>query len=168
MPGSIWLQGPIPGVPALLQPVAHALIEADEDIQQLLASLPPEQLWTKRNGAASVGYHVLHAAGSIDRLLTYARGEMLNETQLAAHAAEKIMATEGVSATPKEVASTFSAAVEMALAQLRATHSEELLAPRAVGRARAPSDLIGVLSHVALHTYRHVGQAITTAKHLSD
>jgi hypothetical protein len=164
VPGPIWLQGPVSGVSAHLQPVAHALIEADEDIKTLLASLPPEHLWTKRNGAASVGYHVLHAVGSIDRLLTYARGEMLSETQLAAHAAEKVMATEGTKASPADVARTFSTAVAMALAQLRATNETELLAPRAVGRARAPSDLIGVLNHAALHTYRHVGQAISTAK----
>jgi hypothetical protein len=166
MPGPIWLQGPVAGIPALLQPVAHALIEADEDIQQLLASLPGEHLWMRRNGAASVGYHILHAAGSIDRLLTYARGQMLNDAQLAAHALEKTLANQGSAATATEVAATFSRAVEQALAQLRTVNENELLAPREVGRARAPSDVIGVLDHLALHTYRHVGQAITTAKQL--
>lgn len=162
MPGPVWLQGPIAGVPALLQPVAHALVEAEEDVQALVPSLSIEEIWTRPNGAASVGYHVGHAAGSLDRLLTYARGDSLNATQLATHAAEKTM--DSNSATPSELAADFSAAVERALGHLRATSEVSLLAPREVGRARLPSDVIGLLVHAGLHTYRHVGQAITTAK----
>jgi hypothetical protein len=33
-----------------------------------------------------------------------------------------------------------------------------------VGRARLPSTVFGLLFHVAEHTQRHAGQAITTAK----
>jgi hypothetical protein len=168
MPGPIWLQGPVAGVHALLQPVAHALIEADEDVRKLLASLPAEQLWTRRNGAASVAYHVLHAVGSLDRLFTYARGEPLNEKQLAALSAEKTMEKDASTATPHAVATTFSAAIERAMLQLRATSERDILAPREVGRAKAPSNVLGILVHAGDHTYRHVGQAITTAKLLRD
>ena len=164
MPGPIWLQGPVAGVPALLQPVAHALIEAGEDVETLLASLPADVLWARRNGAASVAYHVLHAAGSLDRLFTYARGESLSEQQLAALAAEKTMDKDASTATPAAVVEKFSAAIAHALTQLRATPESEILAPREVGRAKAPSDVLGILMHAAAHTYRHVGQAITTAK----
>jgi hypothetical protein len=82
-----WVRGPVAGVPALLQPVAHALIDADEDVQKTVPRLSVETLWTRPGGAASVAYHVTHAMGSLDRLLTYARGESLSETQLAALAA---------------------------------------------------------------------------------
>jgi len=162
MPGPVWLQGPIDGVPTLLQPVAHALIEANEDIQALVPSLSIEAVWSRPGGAASVGYHVRHAMGSLDRLFTYARDEALNETQLATLAAEKSM--DRTTATPSELAADFSSAVGRALAQLRATSQADLLAPRVVGRAKATSNVIGILVHAGDHTYRHVGQAITTAK----
>lgn len=162
MPGPVWLQGPIGGVPDLLQPVAHALIEADEDIQSFVPSLSIEEVWSRPGGAASVGYHVRHAMGSLDRLFTYARDQALSETQLAALAAEKDM--DSSTATPGELAADFSAAVDRALAQLRNTPQVELLAPRAVGRAKVSSNVLDILVHAAGHTYRHVGQAITTAK----
>lgn len=162
MPGPVWLQGPVAGVPAMLQPVAHALIEADEDIQKLVASLSLEAVWTRPNGAASVGFHVRHAMGSLDRLFTYARGESLSTQQLATLAAEKTL--DPSSAMPDDLVRGFSAVVEHAIAQLRATPEEDLLAPREVGRARAPSNVIGLLVHAGDHTYRHVGQAITTAR----
>ena len=36
-----WLRGPVEGIPALLQPVAHALIAAGEDIERAVAGLEP-------------------------------------------------------------------------------------------------------------------------------
>jgi hypothetical protein len=164
MPGPIWLQGPVPGVPALLQPVAHALVEADEDVQSLVPRLTAETLWARPGGAASVGYHLRHAVGSLDRLFTYARGESLSDAQLATLASEKTMTS---AATPAELSVEFAAAVALALVQLRATPDADLLEPREVGRARLPSNVIGLLVHAGDHTYRHVGQAITTAKVLT-
>jgi uncharacterized damage-inducible protein DinB len=58
----------------------------------------------------------------------------------------------------------FDAAVEAALAQLRATDETSLLQPRGVGRAQLPSTVLGLLFHAAEHTQRHVGQAVTTIK----
>ncbi|MGH7678750.1 MAG: DinB family protein [Gemmatimonadaceae bacterium] len=162
MPGPVWLRGPIEGVPALLQPVAHALVEAEEDIRALVTSLSPEAVWRRPGGAASVGYHVCHAVGSLDRLFTYARGEGLSEAQLAALAAEKTLSAK--SATPSQLVEQFAAAIEHALEQLRVTDESRLLEKREVGRARLPSNVIGLLVHAGDHTYRHVGQAITTAK----
>jgi hypothetical protein len=164
MPGPIWLQGPVPGVPALLQPVAHALVEADEDVLSLVPRLTAETLWARPGGAASVGYHLRHAVGSLDRLFTYARGESLSDAQLATLASEKTMTS---AATPAELSVEFAAAVALALVQLRATPDADLLEPREVGRARLPSNVIGLLVHAGDHTYRHVGQAITTAKVLT-
>ncbi|MGH8637538.1 MAG: DinB family protein, partial [Burkholderiales bacterium] len=84
----VWLRGPIAGVPALLQPVAHSLLQCREELSAALAALTPEQIWTQPGGAASVGFHVRHAAGSLDRLFTYARGEALSPAQRAALAIE--------------------------------------------------------------------------------
>lgn len=164
--GPVWLQGPIAGIPELLQPVAHALVEANHDVQALLPTLSMEVIWARPKNAASVGFHVRHAMGSLDRLFTYARGESLSETQLATLSAEKTM--DRHTATPSQLAADFAGAIERALAQLRSTSEKALLDPREVGRARLPSNVIGLLVHAGDHTYRHVGQAITTAKVVLD
>jgi uncharacterized damage-inducible protein DinB len=156
------LRGPIAGIPALLQPVAHALIDADEDTRKALAGLTAEQLNRRPGSAASAAYHVKHAMGSLDRLFTYARGEALSEEQTAALAAERTMHERTFE--PRSLAVEFSAAIERAHEQLRATKESELLTVRLVGRAKLPSNTIGLLVHAAEHTARHVGQLMTTAK----
>ena len=160
--GPVWLQGPIDGVPDLLQPVAHALVEAAQDVRTLLATVAEREVWTRPFGAASVGFHVRHSIGSLDRLLTYARGEGLSETQLATLAAEKTM--DAGAGGPAQLSADFDAAVDLALDQLRSTSPDGLLARREVGRGKLPSTVLGLLAHAADHTYRHVGQAVTTAK----
>jgi uncharacterized damage-inducible protein DinB len=152
----------MPGVPALLQPVAHALVDADEDVQKFVPLLSAAEIAARPGGAAPIAYHVTHAIGSLDRLFTYARGEALNERQLAALAAEKTL--DPASFTAKQLAADFAAAVERAHAQLRGTRESELLETRLVGRAQLPSNVLGLLFHAAEHTARHVGQIVTTAK----
>ena len=73
-----WLRGPVEGVPDLLQPVAHALLQAKEETRTLLQNFPAELLWNRPAGLASVGFHLQHVAGVVDRLFTYARGESLS------------------------------------------------------------------------------------------
>jgi hypothetical protein len=71
-------------------PVAHAILQALEDVEGVLGSLPPENLWKSPGGqAATIGFHVRHLAGSLDRLFTYARGEALSEDQRAVAKAEE-------------------------------------------------------------------------------
>src|SRR5690349_2877436 len=77
----VWMRGPIAGVPSLLQPVAHSLLQSREEVGRLLDGMAADRLW-RANGAASVGFHVLHAIGSLDRLFTYARGAVLSSAQL--------------------------------------------------------------------------------------
>ena len=84
----VWLRGSLDSYPALLQPVAHSLLQCREDVNARLAGVSPERLWTRPNGAASAGYHVRHAAGSLDRLFTYARDEQLSADQMAAFRSE--------------------------------------------------------------------------------
>ena len=161
-----WLRGPIAGIPALLQPVAHALVDADEDTRKALDSLTAEQLNRRPGSAAAAAYHVKHAMGSLDRLFTYARGESLNAEQMAALAAEKTMHERTFE--PRALAAEFSEAIRRAHEQLRATKESELLTVRLVGRAKLPSNTIGLLVHAAEHTARHVGQLMTTAKVVQD
>ena len=157
-----WLKGPIEGYPALLMPAVHALVQAREDISQLAANVSDEQAWMRPGGAASVGFHVQHIAGSLDRLFTYARGEMLDERQRRELAQE---ATIHDDRPPFATAIAHAhAAIDRALAQLSATDPKTLLEPRKVGRAGLPSNVIGLLFHAAEHTTRHAGQAVTTAK----
>ena len=82
-PTEVWQRGPIAGIAPLLMPVAHALVQAREDIQYLAANVPDAIVWEKPNGAASIGFHVPHLGGALDRLFTYARGEMLNDALTA-------------------------------------------------------------------------------------
>ncbi|HEX6901009.1 MAG TPA: DinB family protein [Thermoanaerobaculia bacterium] len=162
-PLEVWLRGlAVPGVPPLLQPVAHALLQAVEDIRRGVSPLSEACLWARPGGVPSVGFHVRHAAGSLDRLFTYARGEALSADQRAFLANE---AEPGL--PPFEAASLvleFEQQVESALAQLRATSESTLLEPRRVGRLQMPSTVVGLLIHAAEHTQRHVGQIVTTAK----
>ena len=83
-----WLRGPIEGVPDSLQPVAHALIQAREEARDMLRDFPAELLWTRPGGVASVGFHLQHISGVVDRLFTYARGESLTAEQRDALARE--------------------------------------------------------------------------------
>jgi uncharacterized damage-inducible protein DinB len=157
-----WLRGPVDGVPPELQPVAHALVQAREEVEALAAELPAERLWTRPAGLASAGFHLQHLAGVLDRLLTYARGASLDEAQRAALAAE---GREGDGApTCAELVAAFAGGVERALEQLRATDAPTLGDDRAVGRARLPSTVRGLLFHAAEHTMRHVGQLLVTVR----
>jgi hypothetical protein len=156
-----WQRGPVPGFEPLLMPVVHALIQAREDLERLVATVPPEHVWRRPGGAASLGFHVRHAAGALDRLFTYARGEALTDSQRLALKAEGAAGDPPASlaAVVAEAGRTFDAALE----QLRATPRESLLDGRKVGRAELPATVIGLLFHAAEHTTRHVGQAMTTA-----
>jgi len=156
-----WLSGPVPGVDPYLQPVAHALLQVREDLPRVTAGLDHRQLWARPGGAASVGFHLRHMAGSIDRLLTYARGEALTDAQKSVARAEQ---APGDAPDPGPLVLLAQASIDFALAQVRATPREALLERRTVGRAQLPTTVLGLLFHVAEHTQRHTGQLIATAK----
>jgi uncharacterized damage-inducible protein DinB len=150
----------VEGVPPLLQPVAHALLQAVEEIEELTRDLPDELLWTRPGGLASAGFHLRHIPGVIDRLFTYARGEALTAAQRA------YLEHEGKPASPattlEELVAALRRQVETALEQLRGTDERTLADPRFVGRARLPSTVAGLLFHAAEHTQRHAGQLRVT------
>lgn len=156
-----WLAGPVDGVVPHLVPVAHALVQAGRDLEALSA-LDPAALWARPAGVASVGFHLQHVAGVLDRLLTYARGEALNDLHRSA------LRAEGQPGAPPADAVLLvrdaQRAIDRALDQVRATPSEALLEPRAVGKQQLPSTVLGLLYHASEHVTRHVAQAATTAR----
>ena len=158
----VWLRGPLPEVPPLLQPVAHALLQAREEVHALLADFPAARLAERPLGLASVGFHLRHLAGVLDRTFTYARGAALSKTQLTYLAAEGQPPTHAGAVA--ELVAQFASQVDAALAQLHATPESSLPEWRGVGRAQLPSTVIGLLVHAAEHTTRHVGQLLVTAR----
>ena len=75
-----WQRGPVEGIPALLQPVAHILLQVRESVFELVQGLTELEWNARPAGIASVAFHVRHIAGVIDRLFTYARGESLRQS----------------------------------------------------------------------------------------
>lgn len=158
----VWLRGPLPDMPPLLQPVAHALMQAREEVHALTHNFPDILLWERPAGIASVGFHLQHLTGVLDRLFTYARRETLSPDQLAALASEGQSGSTTLSV--QELVRRLDEQVEMALAQLRTTDEKTLTDVRGVGRAQLPSTVIGLLTHAAEHTMRHVGQLSVTIR----
>src|SRR5512141_825156 len=91
-----WLRGPVDGVPAHLQPIAHGLLHYSEEMIAALGGLTSDELVARPHGIASIAFHVRHSMGSLDRLFTYARGESLSEAQTRAMIAEKNADDPGV------------------------------------------------------------------------
>ncbi|MFC6999518.1 DinB family protein [Rufibacter roseus] len=161
----VWLRGPLPVVPDLLQPVAHALLQAREEIHILMKDFPEEKLWERPAGVASPAFHLQHLTGVLDRLLTYARGQSLSLEQLDHLTAEGKHAA-GISVAT--LVQAFHEQVEKALEQIKSTKEDTLTEPRGVGRAQIPSTVIGLLVHAAEHTTRHVGQLLVTIRILNS
>lgn len=155
----VWLRGPIENIPSLLQPVAHALLEASKEISDIIKDFPEQQLWEKPAGVASVGFHLQHLTGVLDRLFTYARGESLSQEQL------NYLNNEGKPAdniSTIKLLEQFNNQVDFSLKQLTGTNTETLTEYRSVGRKQLPSTVIGLSFHSAEHTMRHVGQLLVT------
>jgi uncharacterized damage-inducible protein DinB len=157
-----WLRGPIGSIPSLLQPVAHALLQARDEVAKALQDFPEEKLWDKPMGLASVGFHLQHLRGVLDRLFTYAKGEVLNTEQLEALSLEGKPYSENNSV--QELIASFHKQVDISLGQLKNTSEKNLIATREVGRAKLPSTVLGLLFHAAEHSMRHTGQLLVTAR----
>ncbi|WP_423149682.1 DinB family protein [Rubrolithibacter danxiaensis] len=164
-PVEVWQRGPVPEITPLLQPVAHALLQAREEVEEKIRSFPTELLWVRPAGMASCGFHLQHLCGVIDRLFTYARNEKLSENQFAELKAEKD-AIRG--STTAELLERFTRQVDSAIEQLKSTPETILTDYRPVGRAALPSTVIGLLFHAAEHTMRHLGQLIVTSGIVSE
>ncbi|MCE7066044.1 DinB family protein [Dyadobacter sp. CY326] len=160
----VWLRGPLPNIADLLQPAAHAMLQAQEEIHAALNHFPEKLLWERPADVASVGFHLQHLTGVLDRLFTYARQESLAEHQLS------YLKNEGNPSPDihlKALLQAFDRQILTALNQLKQTDPATLTEVRYVGRAMVPSTHLGLLFHAAEHTQRHTGQLLVTAKILT-
>jgi uncharacterized damage-inducible protein DinB len=155
-----WMRGPIPGVSPLVAPILYAFQQAREDLAKHTDGLTPEQLWATPHGFGSVGFHIRHIAGSTGRLLTYLQGGALTADQLRELDDEK----RALDIPRDDLLALLDRALDGAETIVRAIDPATLADPRAVGRKRLPTTVIGLLTHIAEHTQRHVGQAISAAK----
>lgn len=156
-----WLSGNLEGIAPILMPAAHALVQAAADIDRAGSGLSVEEIWTKPNDAPSFAFHLRHISGSIDRLLTYAQDKKLSAEQFAELAAE---AEADESLDAQSLVQTASERIGEAIDFLRSVNLESLFEKRVVGRRELPTNVFGLLFHIAEHTQRHVGQVVTTAK----
>jgi hypothetical protein len=156
----VWQRGPLPEIIPMLQPVAHALLQAREEINEYMVEFPIELLWQCPAGMASTGFHLQHLSGVLDRVFTYARAEGLSEFQFAQLAEEGKDSAGGY--TVADLVNRFNKQVDLALTQIKNTDESTLPDYRGVGRAGLPSTVIGLIFHAAEHTMRHVGQLMVT------
>ncbi|WP_426588238.1 DinB family protein [Mucilaginibacter sp. R-33] len=162
----VWLRGPLDDVPVLLQPVAHVLLQAREELNELMIDFPEKLLWEKLAGMASPGFHLQHLTGVLNRLFTYAKGEALSAAQLNYLAAEGKPGEHIIGVA--DLIKAFNNQVDSAIDQLKATDANTLTEWRGVGRAQLPSTVIGLYTHSAEHTMRHLGQLLVTVKVLKQ
>jgi len=158
----VWLRGPVEGITPLLQPVAHAILQAREEVNAIMADFPEILLWVNPVGLASPAFHLQHLSGVLDRLFTYAKGEMLTQHQHNKLDAEGKMPEIGYSVM--NLLEVFNRQVDDSIKQLSETNELILTEKRGVGRGQLPSTVIGLYTHAAEHTMRHVGQLLVTAR----
>ncbi len=157
-----WLRGPLPDVDPLLAPILRALQQAQEDLEKHCAPLTDDQIWARSFGLAPLGFHLRHIAGSLDRLTTYLQGGQLTESQFAFLQSEM-----DAGGTRLELLALIGRAIERTSQAVQALDPGLLTETRTVGRKHLPTTVIGLAIHLAEHTQRHVGQAITICNFLS-
>ncbi len=154
-----WLRGAIAGVHPITAPFLFSMTQAREDLAQWTASLTADQLWARPLGLAPVGFQIRHIGGSIERLAVYLRGEQLNDQQLGEMKREM-----EPGASYQQVTSRMEEQMLWAEAIVKSVDPRTWNDLRAVGRKALPTTVGGLITHIAEHTQRHVGQAIITVK----
>jgi uncharacterized damage-inducible protein DinB len=154
-----WMRGSIPGVHPLIAPSLYGFQQAREDLERHTDGLTRDQIWARPHGFGSLGFHLRHIAGSTDRLMTYLRGERLSEDQM-----QFLKSEPDSGASRDELLASIDVVFRRAEDYARSLSPERLTEPREIGRKRLPTTVIGLLTHIAEHTQRHVGQAISAAK----
>lgn len=157
----VWLRGPLENIPPLLQPAAHALLQAQEEVNELMNNFPDKLLWERPADVASPAFHLQHLSGVLDRLFTYASNQQLTDSQL------DYLSKEGKLSqyiTTSQLLTNFNLQIDTAINYLSSLDESTLKEPRGVGRAKIPSTVLGLLFHAAEHTQRHTGQLLVTVK----
>ncbi len=154
-----WLRGPIAGVHPISMPFLFAMTQAREDLARWTNGFSAEQLWSRPFELAPVGFHIRHAGGSVERLTTYLTGSPLSEQQLA-----ELKREMEPGATREQLFTRLEEQLLWAEAIVKALDPRTWGDARTVGRKALPTTVGGLVTHIAEHTQRHVGQAIVTAK----
>lgn len=146
--------------------MVHALMDVIEELEIHAGALTHEQLWARPHGVASVGFHLVHVAGSTDRLLTYARDERLSSAQRDALELEQQLqeVVPIIDASAPELVIRIQTELQRLIDTLRVVPLDKLQEPRFIGRARLETTMWGLIFHAAEHASRHAGQLVTTAK----
>ncbi len=154
-----WLRGKIEGYPDILQPVVHSLLQSKLELKKYMIDFPDSLLWEKPAGRASVGFHLQHLTGVLDRLFTYAEARNLTEEQL------KLLKKEAIpnsNVSSEMLIAEFDKKIEEILEKLKTILVANLTEFRGVGRKQLPSSIIGLIFHATEHTQRHIGQLLVT------
>lgn len=154
-----WMSGTLSGLNPVLAALLYSFQHARADLEAWTKDLSTEDLSRGVLGLAPVSFHIRHIAGSVDRLLTYAREEQLSAVQMAALREES-----GTGLSRDELLKLLDDAFERAGSTIRKLDPGSLDDKREIGRKRIPVPLATLLVHIAEHTQRHVGEAIVTAK----
>lgn len=140
-------------------PVFFSFQQVREDLSIHTQGITQEQLWRQLAGKHSLGYHLKHIAGSVDRLTTYLLGGQLSRDQL-----EFLRNEHAPGAELAPLLAQVHERLHATEQQLLQVGPEALYEPRAVGRQLLPTTVIGLIVHVCEHTQRHLGQAILLTK----
>lgn len=140
-------------------PVFFSFAQVREDLSKHTAGITDEQLWRQVTGKHSLGYHLKHIAGSVDRLTTYLLKSQLSESQL-----EFLRHEHTPDAGLPDLLILVNENLQAAEKQLLTVKQNTLFESRLVGRQSLPTTVFGLIAHVCEHTQRHLGQAIIIAK----
>lgn len=154
-----WLRGTLTEIAPVQRAVLHAMEMAREDLEKWCDGLSDDEINYRPGGIAPVAFHLRHIARSTDRLLTYAEGGQLSPEQINLMKAEL-----DPGAMKNELLAELVVGFMKSARRIRSFKEEDLGEKRSVGKKQLPTSVGGLLVHVADHTQRHVGQAITTAK----
>ena len=154
-----WMRGPIEGLEPLVAPVFYTFTQVREELAHYTEGLTTEQVWRQAKSLPTLGFHLRHIAGSVDRLMSYLMEAEISPEQIV------YLKSEGEpGASLDELLAGVDAAFAKAESQLRTIKADDIHAPRYIGRKRLPTSVLGLLVHISEHTQRHLGQSITTSK----
>ena len=154
-----WRRGPDLAVHPVARPLVYSMIQVREDLARWTDGLTPEQMWARPLGLGPVGFHVRHIGRSADRLTTYLGRGQLSDEQLAGLKSEM-----EPGASREQLLEELELNIQRCLAVVEALDPRSWHEERRVGRKRLPTTAAGLVTHIAEHSQRHVGEAIVTAK----
>jgi len=155
-----WMSGTLPDLPPVIAALLYSFQQAREDLEKYTSGLTDGQLWRRDGDIGSVGFHIRHIAGSVDRLVTYASGQSLSAARMQVLREED----SDLGPTREELLKLLDDKLTQAEKNIRSLDPATFADIREIGRKRMAVPLGVLLVHISEHTQRHVGAAIVTAK----